>query len=801
MTKKKNITLTEFFCGGGGLGLGFKQAGVDILKAYDFDKFAIESYKHNVSEHGELKSVTDLKGEDIPKSDVWTFGFPCFPEGTLILCKDGIKDISEVKEGDYVLTHKNRWKKVIHTMAKVGPVVELKSEKTTLITTEEHPFYALENKNDESIKWIQAKEMKNKYWSSPIEFESFEKESLPLKENNRKLYWLLGYLVSNSQYVNNALEFETIRNEQINDILQNLNISYEKEIIKKYNFLKISKYIIKEQSLINFFLKQFKNLSFPTWLLFLDKEYKEEFINGFVFEVYDSVETSISISFLNKGNAHIFKMLLESINHTTAISHFKKNIDNNVLEDYWYLTSKISTKTPIIKEGHVFDEVTEYTKLNQHLMVYNLEVEDDNSYIADGITVHNCQDISVAGKMAGMVKGKTRSGLFYEIMRLLEETKEENKPKIILAENVKQVKNYFEEIEKEFNMQDYTFTYVLYNSKYFNVAQNRERYFMLGVHKSVEKEFKFKENPVTNPVPALSSFLEKDVPDKFYLDVEKAKLIIEECLKKTKEISGTHACLTPHRIIMRQNGRRMKENEEPMFTLTATEVHGVVERKIQALGQLNMLGNNSIRRVYNTDGISPTLTTAQGGNTQVKILEGKDVEIPLEELDNIDEITKYFSLRRLTPREYARLQGFPDTYEQIVSNSQFYKQMGNAVTVNVAQNIAEQIIEFLHLVEKDKNKQIKGGTDMNKENQSDKEQVQKKTQTSELFEKGNYKKKESKKKKNKEEQEKSIDYFNDKSDKNEKKKSKTNTINKIVVWTLITGLLGSTLLSSLMLLF
>ena len=62
---------------------------------------------------------------------------------------------------------------------------------------------------------------------------------------------------------------------------------------------------------------------------------------------------------------------------------------------------------------------------------------------------------------------------------------------------------------------------------------------------------------------------------------------------------------------------------------------------------------------------------------------------------NDENIFDYYTLRKLTPREYARLQGFPDSYEQIVSNSQFYKQMGNAVTVNVAEYIGKQIIEFL----------------------------------------------------------------------------------------------------------
>ena len=58
-------------------------------------------------------------------------------------------------------------------------------------------------------------------------------------------------------------------------------------------------------------------------------------------------------------------------------------------------------------------------------------------------------------------------------------------------------------------------------------------------------------------------------------------------------------------------------------------------------------------------------------------------------------------LRKLTAREYARMQGFPDTYEQIVSDSQFYKIMGNAVSVNVASHVASMIKEFLLKVEED----------------------------------------------------------------------------------------------------
>lgn len=301
-----------------------------------------------------------------------------------------------------------------------------------------------------------------------------------------------------------------------------------------------------------------------------------------------------------------------------------------------------------------------------------------------------CQDISVAGKQAGMIKGKTRSGLFYEVMRLLEETETHSPdrlPTVILAENVKAVKKYLPEIEKEYKARGYRMYATLYNSKYWGVPQNRERYFILGVHESIEKPFIFPEQQ-TDFIPRLSSVLEDEVDEKYYIDNEKAQKIIEQA-KKRIDLSGTHACITPDRVDKRQNGRRAKGNEEEMFTLTAQDRHGVIE----VVGRLDIKGHDNIRRVYNPDGISPTLNTSEGGNRQPKILTVANVN-PSGKGEG-HKVTDGFRVRKLTPREYARLQGFPDSYKQVVSNTQFYKQMGNAVTVNVAEAIAGAIKDYL----------------------------------------------------------------------------------------------------------
>lgn len=329
-----------------------------------------------------------------------------------------------------------------------------------------------------------------------------------------------------------------------------------------------------------------------------------------------------------------------------------------------------------------------------------------------------CQDISIAGKQAGMIKGETRSGLFYEIMRLLDEV--EDKPEWILAENVKAVNKFIPEIEKEYEAAGYRLVSPqLYNTKFWFLPQNRERYFLLGVRHDLYKGFIFPEEQ-KEFIPKLSSILESDVDEKFYIDDLKALKIIEQAKEglrvkqatkkgydvavegdainishpnsKTRRgrvgkqvaqtvLTGTeqvvvlgsvHACITPDRVDRRQQGRRAKEEEEPMFTLTSQDHHGLIQ-----LGLLEMKGHEIVRRVYDPEGLSPTLTTSEGGHRQPKILEPT------------------YRVRKLTPREYFRLQGFPDSYEFVVSNTQLYKQAGNAVSVPVAYAIAKAIKEQL----------------------------------------------------------------------------------------------------------
>lgn len=122
--------------------------------------------------------------------------------------------------------------------------------------------------------------------------------------------------------------------------------------------------------------------------------------------------------------------------------------------------------------------------------------------------------------------------------------------------------------------------------------------------------------------------------------------------------------LTPDRIEKRQNGRRFKEDGEPMFTLTAQGRHDVA---IKQRPRGNNKGGNH--------NIAPTLTSNSWHENNF--------------------LDTGFRIRKLTPKECFRLQGFPDEYFEraaaVNSDSQLYKQAGNSVTVNVIYEIAKRL--------------------------------------------------------------------------------------------------------------
>ncbi len=131
-------------------------------------------------------------------------------------------------------------------------------------------------------------------------------------------------------------------------------------------------------------------------------------------------------------------------------------------------------------------------------------------------------------------------------------------------------------------------------------------------------------------------------------------------------------------------GHLRRERTRRIFLLSGKN-QSTSNQSVMKIGNINPSGNGMNGEVYQADGLAPTLTTNKG--------EGQKIAINSYHENN--HLSDGFRIRKLTPKECWRLQGFPDwTFDkaqEVNSNSQLYKQAGNSVTVNVIAAIAKEL--------------------------------------------------------------------------------------------------------------
>jgi DNA (cytosine-5-)-methyltransferase len=299
-----------------------------------------------------------------------------------------------------------------------------------------------------------------------------------------------------------------------------------------------------------------------------------------------------------------------------------------------------------------------------------------------------CQAFSVAGKRQGFED--TRGTLFFEIARFASILR----PRLLFLENVKGLLNHdggntFETIIATLDELGYDAEWQVLNSKNFGVPQNRERVFIIGHLRgaSTRGVFPFSgESQSINSQPVLKIGNVNPSGNGMNGEVFQSEGLAPTLCSTTTQkdpLKIAIPVLTPERPEKRQNGRRFKSDGEPMFTLTSQDKHGIlIAGKLPA--NHDHQENNLVKIVdfYNkiTKDEVGTLTSSGGGSTVRTGSFG---------------VTDGYRIRKLTPRECWRLQGFPDwafdKAQEVNSNSQLYKQAGNSVTVNVIEAIAREL--------------------------------------------------------------------------------------------------------------
>lgn len=254
-----------------------------------------------------------------------------------------------------------------------------------------------------------------------------------------------------------------------------------------------------------------------------------------------------------------------------------------------------------------------------------------------------CQAFSMAGKRMGFdddYKGMCRGTLFQDVVRICEY----HQPKVAFCENVKGLKIHdrgrtFKVIKKAFEQIGYTVYADVLNSKDFGVPQNRERIYIVAFRNDIDSSsFRFPEG--NNPNTSIKDIMEeKPVSVKYYLSTQYL-----DTLRKHKE---RHAA----------KGNGFGYEIRDINKHAGALVCGGMGR------ERNLIVDNRL----------------------------KDF-VPVTHIKG--EVNRE-GIRKMTPREWARLQGFPDSYKLELADTHLYKQFGNSVTVNVIEAIAVEIRKVL----------------------------------------------------------------------------------------------------------
>lgn len=657
-----------------------------LVNFCEFDEKPSKSYCaiHNVDPKLNLGDITKVDETKLEPFNFICGGSPCFTKDAMVLTEKGYVSIQDVQVGDFVLTQKNRYKKVLRTGGnKEKELLNLKSMGILdTIATYNHPFMIRtrtkiwnnkQRKYDFEFTDVYEKQLKNiekdDYIGIPI-----IKESENVLELSKSECWLLGRYVADG-YIRdskrpnrkNSYNHQTIfciGKEKLDYFkAKTLNCGYN--ISFKEDRTVFKAYIINEK-FMNFAKlcgKGAKNKIVPMEILNLPIDYLKEFLNGYMSGdgSYDEKNDLYKATTISKELVMSLQLVVQKVYNVGAKTYKTIRPKTTIIENRvvnqnntYQLTfskNKELKHSWILINNAIWYPIRKIEKLDYKEDVYNLEVEEDNTYVVNNCYVHNCQDFSIAGKQKGSMwtckecgeeynpitqhfskrdccpkcgsknLDKSRSSLLVEWLRIVRT----NKPNFGIYENVKNItcgkhRQTFDLFIKELQEYGYNTYWKVLKASNYGLPQERERVYVVIIKKEIDNGF-------------------FEFPKEISVSCG-----VENILQNENEVDNRYYHICPSMIKAIEQGKcAIIENNQP----------------------------------------SRTVTTKQNRWNNAGFVHGKNNE-----------------LRFFTGLETFKLMGFSEkdynkAFEVNPSIDTMYKQAGNSICVNVLYYIYKQIYEAM----------------------------------------------------------------------------------------------------------
>lgn len=745
--------------------IALKELGVKVDKYYasEIDKHAIKQTMLNFPSTIQLGSVTDVDVSKLDKIDLLIGGSPCFAAGTKVLTIDGYKSIEDIAVGDMVLTHKNRFMPVLRVGGKVENTFTLKAQGfIDVVCTKNHPFYARKKmfeyykqsngRNSRRMflgdpEWVEAGDLKDDYYvCSNIQNGKCE-NNLNITEDEA---YIIGRYIADGH------------------TRKDLRYDYKKNGNKGHNGSRAWQLILSiGNHKVDAFCSNIKNTHYSCYK-HGDSVHRIVFSNKRLVEI---VEKLCGIGSVNKrfgepiinlpnkllaivlkgfldGDAYFdgknwnitttSPMLAMSISRVVSKLYGRhSNISFHKTDEYGkimgrvvhlndqyvirFSENKVEKEKPKVIEDKIWSGVKSF-KQNKIQKVYNIEVEEDNSYTANNFVVHNCQSFSFAGKRNGMSTTTNEeiytlerylelkadgfqfvgeSFLFWEYMRILNDIRKYNPDVKFMLENVEMGKKWERTLSEAIGL------FGVHINSALVSAQNRKRIYWTNIRTKQIGLFGDVYSDIPQPEDRgilLKDILEDVVDEKYYLSADVIDKLVQH-RERHKELGHGFGAKFHNKD---EKMQALKVGGKGIDDLVCVAMRGRGENNDQQL-EPNYTGKtNTITSVQKDNLVLVIPEATSKGYTEIKPGECFDFEQPnsktrrgrkmgnkcnslMSQNMSFMNYTENYRIRRLTPTECSRLQTIPQWYKWECSDTQAYKMLGNGWTVEVIKHILKHM--------------------------------------------------------------------------------------------------------------
>lgn len=494
-----------------------------------YSESKLRTIYNNIRACHNLVSICNVRGEDlgIQETDKYcylmTYSFPCFTADSLVLTGKGYKTINEIKIGDTVLTCDNTYQVVTKTFDNgIKPILKINAMAVDEIKcTNNHRFYV------RTMSWVghnHHRVFSPPYWKSACTLAKEDYLGIAINQNSiiptwdgvdfdwsdgRKtrhknqlqhlfyftdFWWLIGRYMGDGWRRAQGGIIICCAYDELEKVTQRIDKLFNYNVVKERTVYKIHIPIKELSAFVSQFGDGAMNKHLTNTILDLPTHLLKAFLHGYIsadgcFTNGLNKITSTSRELVYGIAQCVAKAYRTSYSVYCTKRPPKCTIEgrvvnqHNTYELFWEEKACKQDKA-FYENGFIWFPIKSVTECGQS-NVYDIEVKNNHSFTVQNTIVHNCQDISSAGLGKGMERGRgTRSGLLWEVERLLTETKE--LPQVLLMENVKQVvgqKNIkaFAEWVAFLDKLGYHSKWQVLNATDFSIPQNRERCFMVSV--------------------------------------------------------------------------------------------------------------------------------------------------------------------------------------------------------------------------------------------------------------------------------------------------------------------------------